>query len=157
MLAVKILSVTVWSGADRARDWRCNLRQLEDCCEPASPIHIQPLTRMAARRSVLGAVALVSLAAWLFLGASFSGPQQEVFVVVSPVSAPALRATHQKGNAFAGVQTDVSTPVMAMKALPEPRPNDATDLPVDLNRTSLFWGLLTILILSILFSSYFFN
>lgn len=28
---------------------------------------------------------------------------------------------------------------------------------VELNRTSLYWGLLLILILSVLFSSYFFN
>ena len=29
--------------------------------------------------------------------------------------------------------------------------------PVELNRTSLFWGLLTIFVLAVLFSSYFFN
>jgi photosystem II PsbL protein len=35
-----------------------------------------------------------------------------------------------------------------------PNPNK---LPVELNRTSLFWGLLLIFVLAILFSSYFFN
>ena len=29
--------------------------------------------------------------------------------------------------------------------------------PVELNRTSLFWGLLLIFVLAVLFSSYFFN
>jgi len=42
------------------------------------------------------------------------------------------------------------------RALPEPRPNDAM-LPVDFSRTSLYWGLLCITVLSVLFSSYFFN
>nr|YP_010330225.1 photosystem II protein L [Porphyridium aerugineum]UNJ17941.1 photosystem II protein L [Porphyridium aerugineum] len=35
-----------------------------------------------------------------------------------------------------------------------PNPNK---LPVELNRTSLFWGLLLIFTLAVLFSSYFFN
>ena len=35
-----------------------------------------------------------------------------------------------------------------------PNPNKP---PVELNRTSLFWGLLTIFVLAVLFSSYFFN
>nr|YP_010155901.1 photosystem II protein L [Cumathamnion serrulatum]QQY85401.1 photosystem II protein L [Cumathamnion serrulatum] len=35
-----------------------------------------------------------------------------------------------------------------------PNPNKE---PVELNRTSLFWGLLLILVLAVLFSSYFFN
>ena len=35
-----------------------------------------------------------------------------------------------------------------------PNPNKH---PVDLNRTSLFWGLLLIFVLAVLFSSYFFN
>ncbi|CAE7041182.1 psbL [Symbiodinium natans] len=48
------------------------------------------------------------------------------------------------------------TPMVLVEALPEPRPNDAM-LPVELNRTSLYWGLLLICILSVLFSSYFFN
>lgn len=35
-----------------------------------------------------------------------------------------------------------------------PNPNSQT---VELNRTSLYWGLLLILVLAVLFSSYFFN
>nr|UEQ11962.1 photosystem II protein L [Kumanoa mahlacensis] len=35
-----------------------------------------------------------------------------------------------------------------------PNPNK---VPVELNRTSLFWGLLLIFVLAVLFSSYFFN
>ena len=35
-----------------------------------------------------------------------------------------------------------------------PNPNKQ---PVELNRTSLFWGLLLIFVLAVLFSSYFFN
>jgi hypothetical protein len=35
-----------------------------------------------------------------------------------------------------------------------PNPNAQA---VELNRTSLYWGLLTILVLAVLFSSYFFN
>merc|ERR1712224_1124785 len=49
------------------------------------------------------------------------------------------------------VQAPVS--VVTMQGLPDPKPNDA-NLPVDLNRTSLFWGLLCILINSVLWSSY---
>jgi len=33
----------------------------------------------------------------------------------------------------------------------------ANKQPVELNRTSLFWGLLLIFVLAVLFSSYFFN
>nr|YP_010933378.1 L protein of photosystem II [Streptosarcina arenaria]YP_010933477.1 L protein of photosystem II [Streptosarcina costaricana]WKT08887.1 L protein of photosystem II [Streptosarcina arenaria]WKT08991.1 L protein of photosystem II [Streptosarcina costaricana] len=36
----------------------------------------------------------------------------------------------------------------------QPNPNKQS---VELNRTSLYWGLLTIFVLAILFSSYFFN
>nr|YP_010933292.1 L protein of photosystem II [Streptofilum capillatum]WKT08589.1 L protein of photosystem II [Streptofilum capillatum]WKT08688.1 L protein of photosystem II [Streptofilum sp. BC4-VF8pt]WKT08787.1 L protein of photosystem II [Streptofilum sp. ZNP2-VF4pt] len=36
----------------------------------------------------------------------------------------------------------------------EPNPNKQA---VELNRTSLYWGLLTIFVLAILFSNYFFN
>ena len=35
-----------------------------------------------------------------------------------------------------------------------PNPNKQ---PVELNRTSLYWGLLLIIVLAVLFSSYFFN
>ena len=72
---------------------------------------------------------------------------------------PALRATQLTHGAFAGssVMDDFEKPMLVMmEALPDPRPNDAM-LPVELNRTSLYWGLLTICILSVLFSSYFFN
>jgi len=113
---------------------------------------------MVARRPVLGAIVVATVATWLLFSASISVvPPQELFVVAAPKATPALRAVHIKGGAFTGMHADVVTPTVTMQALPEPRPNDATDLPVDLNRTSLFWGLLTILILSILFSSYFFN
>nr|YP_008519855.1 photosystem II protein L [Microchloropsis salina]YP_010479003.1 photosystem II protein L [Lietzensia polymorpha]AGI98709.1 photosystem II protein L [Nannochloropsis gaditana]AOW70781.1 photosystem II protein L [Monodopsis sp. MarTras21]AGI99209.1 photosystem II protein L [Microchloropsis salina]AHX25108.1 photosystem II protein L [Nannochloropsis gaditana]AHX25509.1 photosystem II protein L [Microchloropsis salina] len=37
---------------------------------------------------------------------------------------------------------------------PGPNPNSS---PVELNRTSLYWGLLLIFVLAVLFSSYFFN
>nr|YP_010152871.1 photosystem II protein L [Olisthodiscus luteus]QQW50532.1 photosystem II protein L [Olisthodiscus luteus] len=36
-------------------------------------------------------------------------------------------------------------------------PNPNTKQPVELNRTSLYWGLLLIFVLAVLFSSYFFN
>ncbi|CAJ1429402.1 unnamed protein product [Effrenium voratum] len=74
----------------------------------------------------------------------------QVFVIQSP----ALRGQ----GAFAGSTLEMAameSPIV-LKALPEPRPNDAM-LPVELNRTSLYWGLLLICILSVLFSSYFFN
>ncbi len=38
--------------------------------------------------------------------------------------------------------------------MPAPNPNRQ---PVELNRTSLYLGLLTVFVLAILFSSYFFN
>ncbi|OLP81150.1 Photosystem II reaction center protein L [Symbiodinium microadriaticum] len=103
---------------------------------------------MAMRRPVLFVLA-VAACVWLF---SASAPEaEEVFVVQSP----ALRG---QAGAFAGSSIElaaVESPVV-LKALPEPRPNDAM-LPVELNRTSLYWGLLLICILSVLFSSYFFN
>eukprot|EP00419_Tripos_fusus_P011983 CAMPEP_0172658112 /NCGR_PEP_ID=MMETSP1074-20121228/2565_1 /TAXON_ID=2916 /ORGANISM="Ceratium fusus, Strain PA161109" /LENGTH=88 /DNA_ID=CAMNT_0013473351 /DNA_START=94 /DNA_END=360 /DNA_ORIENTATION=+ len=68
------------------------------------------------------------------------------FTITSPTAS--LRGTNGKSATMA--------PVVTRRALPEPRPNDAM-LPVELNRTSLYWGLLCILILSVLFSSYFFN
>eukprot|EP00443_Scrippsiella_acuminata_P055472 CAMPEP_0115410026 /NCGR_PEP_ID=MMETSP0271-20121206/20310_1 /TAXON_ID=71861 /ORGANISM="Scrippsiella trochoidea, Strain CCMP3099" /LENGTH=108 /DNA_ID=CAMNT_0002834197 /DNA_START=109 /DNA_END=435 /DNA_ORIENTATION=- len=108
---------------------------------------------MAARRPVLGAAILaLAAAAALWSAVVPTTTQQEVFVVTSP----ALRTARQSG-AFAGAQPEMAaTAVTARAALPDPRPNDAM-LPVDLNRTSLYWGLLTICILSVLFSSYFFN
>ena len=59
-------------------------------------------------------------------------------------------------GAFTGIMDPATESAVILKALPEPRPNDAM-LPVELNRTSLYWGLLLICILSVLFSSYFFN
>mmetsp|Transcript_80262 Transcript_80262/g.202970 ORF Transcript_80262/g.202970 Transcript_80262/m.202970 type:complete len:109 (+) Transcript_80262:77-403(+) len=108
---------------------------------------------MATRRPVLGAAILALAAAAALWSTVAPLPEQEVFVVTSP----SLRASHQRG-AFAGAQPETVsvTAVTARAALPDPRPNDAM-LPVDLNRTSLYWGLLTICILSVLFSSYFFN
>ena len=84
---------------------------------------------------------------WLF---SSSTTPQEVFVIQSP----ALRGQ----GAFTGNTVEISAveSPLVLKALPEPRPNDAM-LPVELNRTSLYWGLLCICVLSVLFSSYFFN
>jgi len=99
-----------------------------------------------ARRPALFVLAAVACF-WLFS----STEQQEVFVVQT-VQTPTLR------GAFTGNTVEISaveSPVV-LKALPEPRPNDAM-LPVELNRTSLYWGLLLITILSVLFSSYFFN
>mmetsp|Transcript_25999 Transcript_25999/g.60095 ORF Transcript_25999/g.60095 Transcript_25999/m.60095 type:complete len:106 (-) Transcript_25999:71-388(-) len=104
-----------------------------------------------ARRPVL-ATLLALMAAAFVAQHAFAPAPEPVFVVASTGSA--LRGS---SGSFAGSEaTYVSTPVVAMKALPEPKPNDNM-LPVDLNRTSLYWGLLTILILAILFSSFLFN
>merc|ERR1719265_3114804 len=107
---------------------------------------------MAARRPVLACVALVAV--WLLHGAA---PAENEGVFVVPASQPALRSAYRKGSdAFAGAEWEAAPPGVIAHGLPEPRPNDAM-LPVDLNRTSLFWGLLCITVLSVLFSSYFFN
>mmetsp|Transcript_25796 Transcript_25796/g.77930 ORF Transcript_25796/g.77930 Transcript_25796/m.77930 type:complete len:113 (+) Transcript_25796:99-437(+) len=112
---------------------------------------------MAARRPVLCTIAVAAAALWLLHAARAPvEPQQELFVVATPAAAPALRALRRSGSALAGAEPAAFPTTVARQALPEPRPNDAT-LPVELNRTSLYWGLLTILILSVLFSSYFFN
>mmetsp|Transcript_112599 Transcript_112599/g.223854 ORF Transcript_112599/g.223854 Transcript_112599/m.223854 type:complete len:105 (+) Transcript_112599:81-395(+) len=104
---------------------------------------------MAIRRPVLTSAVLVTAAVVVLCwstGAAFT----------SGSSAPRLRASRLSAN-FAGVQgMPANLQLVAVQALPEPRPNDAM-LPVELNRTSLYWGLLCILILSVLFSSYFFN
>ena len=108
---------------------------------------------MANRRPVLGCFALALAGLW-FMQAPTDVQEQLVFVV--PQS-PALRATAHFERGFAGapqVQADVTA--TALKALPEPKPNDAM-LPVELNRTSFFWGMLTFCLLSVLFSSYLFN
>eukprot|EP00434_Breviolum_minutum_P038690 symbB.v1.2.034328.t1/scaffold4412.1/size40011/6 len=105
-----------------------------------------------ARRPVMFVLAATACL-WLF-SSSISSPEQEVFVIQTP----ALRGQ----GAFTGNTVEISaieSPVVLKAldtALPEPRPNDAM-LPVELNRTSLYWGLLLITILSVLFSSYFFN
>lgn len=95
----------------------------------------------AARRPVLAA-AILALVAFAALRAAVV--REDAFVATG--ASPKLRAS-QQGQLVAAT---------ARAALPDPRPNDAM-LPVDLNRTSLYWGLLTICILSVLFSSYFFN
>eukprot|EP00930_Biecheleria_cincta_P051855 TRINITY_DN3706_c0_g1_i1.p1 TRINITY_DN3706_c0_g1~~TRINITY_DN3706_c0_g1_i1.p1 ORF type:complete len:109 (-),score=19.62 TRINITY_DN3706_c0_g1_i1:30-356(-) len=108
---------------------------------------------MALRRPVLGSFAL-ALAGLCFMHVPTNVQEQAVFVV--PQS-PALRATAQFQRGFAGApQVQADGPATAMQALPEPKPNDAM-LPVELNRTSFFWGMLTFCLLSVLFSSYLFN
>eukprot|EP00403_Amphidinium_massartii_P040473 CAMPEP_0178453774 /NCGR_PEP_ID=MMETSP0689_2-20121128/44989_1 /TAXON_ID=160604 /ORGANISM="Amphidinium massartii, Strain CS-259" /LENGTH=99 /DNA_ID=CAMNT_0020079633 /DNA_START=31 /DNA_END=330 /DNA_ORIENTATION=- len=98
-----------------------------------------------ARRSILGSILAVALVATVMRSLCFT----------AGAGAPALRGVSQ--GSFAGEPAlTTSSSVVAMNALPEPRPNDNM-LPVDLNRTSLYWGLLTILILAILFSSFLFN
>ena len=106
-----------------------------------------------AQRPVLF-VLMAAACLWLFSSSSSSSSSSsEVFL--SPVSPTGATLR----GAFTGntLDTEISleSPVV-LKALPEPRPNDAM-LPVELNRTSLYWGLLLICILSVLFSSYFFN
>mmetsp|Transcript_21364 Transcript_21364/g.48809 ORF Transcript_21364/g.48809 Transcript_21364/m.48809 type:complete len:110 (+) Transcript_21364:82-411(+) len=109
---------------------------------------------MAARRPVLCAFALAVVVVWLLNAAVAPvAPQPEAFLASG---VPALRASGQRGGALAGAQVEPAAIAVSRRALPEPRPNDAM-LPVDLNRTSLYWGLLCILVLSVLFSSYFFN
>eukprot|EP00931_Biecheleriopsis_adriatica_P082516 TRINITY_DN55958_c0_g1_i1.p1 TRINITY_DN55958_c0_g1~~TRINITY_DN55958_c0_g1_i1.p1 ORF type:complete len:107 (-),score=23.00 TRINITY_DN55958_c0_g1_i1:98-418(-) len=106
---------------------------------------------MANTRRPLLFVTLAAAALWL-LQEPAAAPEELVFVVQSP----ALRATAQSRGSFAGATEVQMVPVTSMKALPEPRPNDAM-LPVELNRSSLYWGLLLFCVLSVLFSSYFFN
>mmetsp|Transcript_101995 Transcript_101995/g.202503 ORF Transcript_101995/g.202503 Transcript_101995/m.202503 type:complete len:99 (-) Transcript_101995:151-447(-) len=98
---------------------------------------------MASRRPMIS-VAILAVAAILVLRSSMTSSQHDSAAFIGP----ALRVT------YTGESHVAST--VARQALPEPRPNDAM-LPVELNRTSLYWGLLCILILSVLFSSYFFN
>ncbi|CAK0876074.1 unnamed protein product [Prorocentrum cordatum] len=105
---------------------------------------------MAARRPALLALGLAAASAWLLSGA-LAPPAPRGFVAPSP--ARALRAG---GGALAGAGAEKAVPAVILQALPEPKPNEEM-LPVDLNRTSLYWGLLTICILSVLFSSYLFN
>mmetsp|Transcript_74772 Transcript_74772/g.118888 ORF Transcript_74772/g.118888 Transcript_74772/m.118888 type:complete len:109 (-) Transcript_74772:9-335(-) len=107
-----------------------------------------------AQRPVLFVLMAVACLWLFFSSSSSSSSSSEVFVSVSPT---ATTATTLRG-AFTGNTLDaqISPSPVVLKALPEPRPNDAM-LPVELNRTSLYWGLLLICILSVLFSSYFFN
>ncbi|CAE7455239.1 pho2a [Symbiodinium microadriaticum] len=72
------------------------------------------------------------------------------------VDAPGCLHGSVLAGSLAGIEIETRAPMVLVEALPEPRPNDAM-LPVELNRTSLYWGLLLICILSVLFSSYFFN
>ena len=95
---------------------------------------------MAIRRPVLSAV-IAAVGVCMLLAAI--APEQD-FVVGKP-------ATLRGASSVVYVDTAV-----VRAALPDPRPNDAM-LPVDLNRTSLYWGLLCICVLSVLFSSYFLN
>uniref|UniRef100_A0A6N2K1W3 Cytochrome b559 subunit beta n=1 Tax=Salix viminalis TaxID=40686 RepID=A0A6N2K1W3_SALVM len=44
--------------------------------------------------------------------------------------------------------------ISAMQAMTQSNPNEQN---VELNRTSLYWGLLLIFVLAVLFSNYFFN
>ncbi|CAE7432305.1 psbL [Symbiodinium natans] len=96
---------------------------------------------MAFRRPILCTLALAAACAWLL-----QAPVQEATFVVP---------NRALSTVAPGIAAE-KTPLVIMQALPEPRPNDAM-LPVELNRTSLYWGLLLICILSVLFSSYFFN
>eukprot|EP00929_Paragymnodinium_shiwhaense_P072167 TRINITY_DN3662_c0_g2_i2.p1 TRINITY_DN3662_c0_g2~~TRINITY_DN3662_c0_g2_i2.p1 ORF type:complete len:107 (+),score=33.79 TRINITY_DN3662_c0_g2_i2:71-391(+) len=106
---------------------------------------------MAARRPVL--VSIIAVAAGLYLLHAALAPAAASTELVFVTSTPALRAAQR----FAGAQQEPRLlQAVAMKGLPEPRPNDAM-LPVDLNRTSLFWGLLFTTVMVVLFSSYFFN
>mmetsp|Transcript_47961 Transcript_47961/g.129316 ORF Transcript_47961/g.129316 Transcript_47961/m.129316 type:complete len:101 (-) Transcript_47961:172-474(-) len=100
---------------------------------------------MAGRRPVLLALCIAAAGLWLL--SSVAAPQG--FAAPSP----SLRA---RGGAFANAEVEKAAPAVVLRALPEPKPNEEM-LPVDLNRTSLYWGLLTICILSVLFSSYLFN
>ena len=96
---------------------------------------------MAIRRPLLTLV-VAAVGVCMLLGAIV--PEQD-FVVGKPAT---LRG--------ASSQAVLVESAVVRAALPDPRPNDAM-LPVDLNRTSLYWGLLCICVLSVLFSSYFFN
>eukprot|EP00414_Alexandrium_minutum_P005139 CAMPEP_0113843010 /NCGR_PEP_ID=MMETSP0328-20130328/13018_1 /TAXON_ID=39455 /ORGANISM="Alexandrium minutum" /LENGTH=107 /DNA_ID=CAMNT_0000811929 /DNA_START=89 /DNA_END=412 /DNA_ORIENTATION=+ /assembly_acc=CAM_ASM_000350 len=107
---------------------------------------------MALRRPILCSLVAAAAVLCLLRGTVVPGEQEPVFVA----SSPALRASGARSGSFAGVQPQAPAIAVQMQALPEPRPNDAM-LPVDLNRSSLYWGLLCILVLSVLFSSYFFN
>mmetsp|Transcript_62488 Transcript_62488/g.203881 ORF Transcript_62488/g.203881 Transcript_62488/m.203881 type:complete len:101 (-) Transcript_62488:68-370(-) len=100
---------------------------------------------MAARRPVLAA-AVLALCAFVALQVAFAPVEEETFVNASP-AVRSLRAT---------ASAPLAAPLTAREALPEPIPDDAI-LPVDFSRTSLYWGLLFVLVMMVLFSSYFFN
>eukprot|EP00933_Yihiella_yeosuensis_P001357 TRINITY_DN1021_c0_g1_i1.p1 TRINITY_DN1021_c0_g1~~TRINITY_DN1021_c0_g1_i1.p1 ORF type:complete len:107 (-),score=25.83 TRINITY_DN1021_c0_g1_i1:134-454(-) len=102
------------------------------------------------RRPILCSIAIA--AACLLMLSAPAVEEQVVFVA----SSPALRSTLKTGNFVGAREAKVGVPVVAMQGLPEPRTNPY-NLPVELNRTSFYWGLLTICVLSVLFSSYFFN
>ena len=98
---------------------------------------------MAVRRPLLTAV-VAAVGVWMLL-AAVAPAEQDAFVVG--------KVATLRGSSAEPMQVESQ---VVRQALPDPRPNDA-NLPVDLNRTSLYWGLLTICVLSVLFSSYFFN
>eukprot|EP00931_Biecheleriopsis_adriatica_P026209 TRINITY_DN1595_c0_g3_i1.p2 TRINITY_DN1595_c0_g3~~TRINITY_DN1595_c0_g3_i1.p2 ORF type:complete len:110 (-),score=29.38 TRINITY_DN1595_c0_g3_i1:56-385(-) len=107
----------------------------------------------ASRRPMLCLLALAAAAVWLMQSPAV--PEEELVFLV-PQSA-SLRGVSQSQGSFTGSTDAVEMQTQTvMKALPEPRPNDAM-LPVELNRSSLYWGLLLFCVLSVLFSSYFFN
>eukprot|EP00929_Paragymnodinium_shiwhaense_P072166 TRINITY_DN3662_c0_g2_i1.p2 TRINITY_DN3662_c0_g2~~TRINITY_DN3662_c0_g2_i1.p2 ORF type:complete len:108 (+),score=28.19 TRINITY_DN3662_c0_g2_i1:86-409(+) len=107
---------------------------------------------MAARRSILASV-IAAAAALCLLHAALAPAARDNTDATFVTASPSLRAAQR----FTGSQQEPRVlQAVAMKGLPEPRPNDAM-LPVDLNRTSLFWGLLFTTVMVVLFSSYFFN
>mmetsp|Transcript_71545 Transcript_71545/g.141879 ORF Transcript_71545/g.141879 Transcript_71545/m.141879 type:complete len:109 (-) Transcript_71545:80-406(-) len=108
---------------------------------------------MAARRSMVSVIVL-AIAAVAVLRCSLAASNSAAFTTAT--GAPSLRAHYSSANLAGAPDMPDAVRRVAAQALPEPRPNDAM-LPVELNRTSLYWGLLCILILSVLFSSYFFN
>ncbi|CAK0821811.1 unnamed protein product [Prorocentrum cordatum] len=110
-----------------------------------------PAASMAARRPVLLALGVAAAGLWLLSGVlAPAAAETPAFVAPSPALRGPARST------LAGAELERAVPAVALRALPEPKPNEEM-LPVDLNRTSLYWGLLTICILSVLFSSYLFN
>merc|ERR1712216_541629 len=98
---------------------------------------VAKIVMAAARRPILCCLALAACL-WLLQ----SPAQQETFVASSGRS---LRVASDVSSAFAGAtaETKAVPTVVIMHGLPEPRANPY-NLPVELNRTSFYWGLLTI-------------
>eukprot|EP00419_Tripos_fusus_P025451 CAMPEP_0172712124 /NCGR_PEP_ID=MMETSP1074-20121228/60919_1 /TAXON_ID=2916 /ORGANISM="Ceratium fusus, Strain PA161109" /LENGTH=103 /DNA_ID=CAMNT_0013536009 /DNA_START=70 /DNA_END=377 /DNA_ORIENTATION=+ len=103
---------------------------------------------MAVRRQMVSIMAL-AMATVVVFHSSFSASNSAAFTIAT--SAPSPRAVYSSTNLAGAPDMPHAVRFVAVQALPEPRPNDAM-LPVELNRTSLYWGLLCILILSVLFS-----